>query len=184
MNLQEELKTIIKECTPSNNLIAIVGVDKSGKTTFINNEFGDNALVIHASPFARKLHVSNNKYWMIIREMVFAFDRRKQYKILRKVDGCVLDRCFIDAAVYGYYLSTRLNSPLIGKISRWFIRKSPDIDTIILLCPFKSKMVEIDDEYSNIDAFTQYYRNVLFEYGYELIGVSTYDLGEIEVYAL
>jgi len=164
-------------------LIAVIGVDKAGKTTLIRERFGEKMENIHAAPLMRKLPVTDNKTWLKIREVLFAFDRAKQYIKLRFNKVTLLDRCYIDAVVYGRYLSQKYNVPSLKKISRWFIWISPHPHVVFLLCPDPAKMVEVDDRYDDILAFNQYYRSTLFELGYEGIEIETYALGEIEIYA-
>ena len=45
--------------------LAIVGVDRAGKSTFLKVNYG-HVKKVHASPFARKLPVTDNIPWMIL----------------------------------------------------------------------------------------------------------------------
>jgi len=151
------------------SVVAICGPGGSGKTTWINQKFPGKR-VIHAVPYTRWLsHVHTP-----LVEILMGIERTIQsykVKLLSERETVIMDRCFIDAEVYGKYSHcywlTRLFNKIIFKPKVIYFLNPNDV---------KAKR---EFEQKDFEKLSDGYWMALVSNGYRWHTVSSYKFGEV-----
>lgn len=140
------------------SVIAVVGAGGSGKTTWINQKFKGKR-IIHAVPYTRWLsHIHTP-----LVEVLMGIERTIQglkVKLVGEKETVIMDRCFIDAEVYGRYSHCYWITKLFNRI----IYK-PEV--IYLLDPVEVK-AKREFEQKDFEKLTDGYWMTLVSNGYRI----------------
>jgi hypothetical protein len=158
-------------------VFAVCGADGSGKTTWIQKRYKPEK-VIHALPKMRVFSVVDKKWKRLVTEVLMGIERVTQSWKAKIGNYDVMDRCYICGEVYALFWADRFEEPINYKICALLNKFAWKPDEILFFAPFYGK-AKPRKKYTEEDiaVLTSLYEVILQKYGYDKIGMNTYDFG-------
>ena len=160
--------------------IAVVGPDGAGKTAYCERF---SKTVVHAIPKTRFWKVSDSTGSRILHEMFMGIEKFWIFMKLRKMKDVLLERCFIDAEVYGHLWSIKTGSTLPLLICRAVnvFAYQPDVIHQLVVEPSKARPTRgyTRDE---IDLLNDLFTFVLRRHGYHQYNYVEYERGVLVIW--
>lgn len=160
--------------------IAVVGPDGSGKTDYCRRLGGK---IMHAIPKTRYWKVGDSYESRIIHELLMAVEKLVVFAKLRKAKDFIMERCFIDAEVYGHMWSIKMGSTLpliICRITNVFAFQ-PDVIHQLVVEPSKARPTRGYTR-EEIDLLNDLFTFVIRRYGYVQYNYIEYDRGVLVIW--
>ena len=160
--------------------IAVVGPDGSGKSSYCNR-FGKT--IMHAIPKTRFWNVKDSNASRILHELLMAMEKLIVFIKLRKAKDIIMERCFVDAEVYGHLWSLKMGSALpliICRLTNIFAYK-PEVIHQLIVEPSKARPTR-GYTIEEIGLLNDLFTFVIRRYGYVQYNYIEYDRGMIIIW--
>lgn len=160
--------------------IAVVGPDGSGKTNYCK---GFSKPVMHAIPKTRYWKVGDSKGARILHELFMAAEKLLVFAKLHRMKDAMLERCYIDAEVYGHLWSIKMGTSIpliICRLTNLFAYK-PDIIHQLVVEPSKARPTRGYTR-EEIDLLNDLFTFVIRRHGYHQFNYVEYDRGVLIIW--
>ena len=160
--------------------IAVVGPDGAGKTSYCSR-FGKT--IVHAIPKTRNWNVKDSNASRILHELLMAAEKLFVFAKLRQMHDVMMERCFIDAEVYGHLWSLKMGSVLpllICRLTNVFAYQ-PDVIHQLVVEPSKARPTRGYTQ-EEIGLLNELFTFIIRRYGYQQYNYIEYDRGVIVIW--